>query len=62
MGELVNFRVVRKNAARRQAAQRAAENRLTFGRSKAARATDEAHAEKAKRELDGARIETGDGE
>ncbi len=62
MGELINLRSMRKKAARRQAAEKAAENRLAFGRSKAERKLDQLRAEKAKRELDGSRIEPGDEE
>jgi Domain of unknown function (DUF4169) len=58
MGDVVNFRVVRKRAARQQANADAAANRLAHGRSKAERSLDEARSEKACRELDAHRIET----
>lgn len=60
MGEIVNLRRTRKAAKRREEAVRAAENRLVHGRSKAKRALDEAHAEKARRELDAHRLEPED--
>lgn len=60
MGELINFRNRRKAAVRREAAQKAQENRLAFGRSKAERIRDRLRAEKARRELDGSRLEPGD--
>ena len=56
MGEVVNIRTARKKAAKRRAEVRAAENRLTYGRSKAERARGEAHAEKARRDLEGHRL------
>ena len=62
MGELINLRNRRKHAVRRQAAQKAEENRLAFGRSKAERISDRLRAEKARRELDGSRLEPGDAE
>jgi hypothetical protein len=60
MGEVVRLGFIRKQAARRAKQARAAANRLAFGRSKAQRKLAEARAEKAKRELDAARIETGE--
>jgi hypothetical protein len=62
MGELINLRNRRKQAVRREAAQKAEENRLAFGRSKAERIRDTLRAEKARRELDGSRLEPGDAE
>jgi hypothetical protein len=62
MRELINLRNRRKQAVRRQAAQKAEENRLAFGRSKAERISDRLRAEKARRELDGSRLEPGDAE
>jgi Domain of unknown function (DUF4169) len=60
MGEVVRLGPVRKQAARRAKEARAAVNRLAFGRSKVERKLSEARADKAKRELDGCRIETGE--
>jgi len=62
MGEVVRLGFIRKQAARRAKQVRAAANRLAFGRSKAERKLTEARAEKAKRELDAGRIETGEGQ
>ena len=62
MGDLINLRTARKQARRRRAGQKAASNRLVFGRPKAKRALERSQSDKAKRELDGHRIETGDGE
>ncbi len=61
MGEVVRLGFIRKQAARRAKQLRAAANRLAFGRSKAERKLAEARAEKETRELDGCRIETGEG-
>ena len=62
MGEVVGLRSIRKRAARRAKEVRAAENRLAFGRPKAERKLAEARADKARRELDACRIETGEGQ
>ena len=61
MGEVVNLRKIRKGALRRQAAEHAAENRVLHGMSKAVRTLLKAKRDKARRELDQQRIETGDG-
>jgi len=61
MGEVVKLGVLRKKAARRAKQIRAAANRFAFGRSKAERKLAEARTEKAQRELDACRIETGEG-
>jgi Domain of unknown function (DUF4169) len=60
MGEVVRLGFNRKQAARRAKQVRAAANRLAFGRSKAERKLVEARADKAGRELDACRIETGE--
>ena len=60
MGDIVNLRTARKQAKRRQEQQRAAANRVRFGRSKAERVRDTAFDDKARRVLEGHRIETGD--
>ena len=61
MGEIVNLRIARKHAKRRRDAEKAATNRAAFGRPKHERTLDSARSEKARRNLDGHRIETGDG-
>ena len=60
MGEIVNLRRARKQAARRLAEETAAANRLRHGRSKAERELEAARDAKAGRELDGHRLEPGD--
>ncbi len=60
MGEVVKLGFIRKQAMRRAKQVRAAANRLSFGRSKAERKLAEARAQKAGRELDACRIETGE--
>jgi hypothetical protein len=60
MSEVVRLGPVRKQAARRAREARAAANRLAFGRSKAERKLTDAREDKARRELDGCRIETGE--
>lgn len=62
MGEVVRLGFIRKQAARRAKQVRAAANRFAFGRSKAERKLAEARADKARRELDAGRIETGEGQ
>lgn len=61
MGNLVNLRTARKQAKRRRAERTAAANRLAHGRSKAERATEQSRNDKARKDLDQHRIETGDG-
>jgi Domain of unknown function (DUF4169) len=60
MGELVKLGSVRKQAARRAEAARGARNRLAFGRSKVERKLAKARADRAARELDGCKIDTGE--
>ena len=60
MGEIVNLRTHRKRALRLRQDAIATENRATHGQSKADRSLDEARRDKAGRELDQHRIETGD--
>ncbi|HXX03638.1 MAG TPA: DUF4169 family protein [Xanthobacteraceae bacterium] len=62
MGDLVNLRTARKQTKRRQDAARAASNRLAHGRSKAERAMEQSLRNKARKELEQHRIETGDGQ
>ena len=61
MAELVNLRTVRKQAQRKQDEARASANRLAHGQPKAARTQAAAQEAKANRELDGHRIDKGDG-
>jgi hypothetical protein len=60
MGDVVNLRQARKQAKRQLDERRAAANRLQHGRSKAERASQAALDDKARRDLDRHRIETGD--
>jgi hypothetical protein len=60
MAEIVNLRQARKVRARQSAEAQAAENRARFGRSKAARAAQEAEAERQARLLAGSRLEPGE--
>jgi hypothetical protein len=57
MGEVVNLRAARKAAERHAARQKATENAAVHGRSKALKALEAARAEKAMRDLDGAKRE-----
>jgi hypothetical protein len=59
MADVVNLRLARKQAKRRQAEQDAAQRRLERGRSKAAKALQRAQTEKAERELDRHRRDSG---
>lgn len=58
MAEIVNLRQARKAKGRASAETRAAGNRAAFGRSKAEKKAEEAAREKARRGLDGAKLET----
>jgi hypothetical protein len=62
MGDLINLRTARKAARRQRAEQKAATNRLAHGRPKAERRLEQSQSDKAKRDLDGHRIESGDAE
>ena len=62
MGDLVNLRTARKRAKRRQAEQDAASNRLVHGRSKAEQTLTRSQSDKARKDLDRHRIDTGDGQ
>ena len=57
MGNVVNLASVRKVDARVKAARSADANAVKFGRSKAEKALQTARAAKAKRDLDGKRVE-----
>jgi hypothetical protein len=56
MADVVNLRQARKRKDRADKAQQAAENRAKFGRTKGAKARDEADAERVRRQLDQARV------
>jgi Domain of unknown function (DUF4169) len=60
MGNLVNLRQFRKQAAREQSEQQAAANRARFGRTKSERTTAEHSASRANDSLDQHRIDGGD--
>ena len=60
MGQVVNLRTARKRAARDKATEEAAAKRLQHGRPKSERALQAAQSEKARRNLDRHRIDTGD--
>lgn len=53
MAEIVNLRLVKKQAARKAARTQADGNAAKFGRTKAERVAEAARAEKATRNLDG---------
>ena len=57
MAEIVNLRAARKAAVRQANRQQADENAAKFGRTKAERSLEAARAEKARRDLDGAKRE-----
>jgi hypothetical protein len=61
MGDIVNLRRVRKDAARRVEDSRAAENRYKHGRSKSDRALEVRRNDKSQADLEAHRIEMGDG-
>ncbi len=61
MAELVNLRTVRKRTKRKQDEARANANRLAYGQPKGARNLAAAQEAKANRDLDGHRIDKGDG-
>jgi len=61
MAELVNLRTVRKQAKRKQDEARANANRLAHGQTKAVGEQAAAQEAKANRDLDGHRIDKGDG-
>ena len=62
MDRVVNLRLARKQAKRRQAEQAAQANRLSYGRPKSEQKLAQAVTDKAIRQLDQHRIETGDGQ
>ena len=60
MGEIVNLRRARKKAGRQRDERKAAANRLFHGRTKAQRDLEAKRDDKARRDLERHRIETGD--
>ena len=61
MGDVINLRRRRKANAREEQSVRAAENRQRSGRTLAAKQAEKAIALKRERDLDGRRIEPGEG-
>ena len=61
MAKLFNLRSIRKRANRLEGEQRAAERRVLFGMPKAERLLVKARAKKAGQDLEGHRIEEGEG-
>lgn len=61
MGDVINLRRRRKANAREEQSVRAAENRRRSGRTLAAKRAEKAIALKRERDLDGRRIESGEG-
>jgi hypothetical protein len=57
MAEIVNLRRARKDKARRERESEADANRRRFGRTKAEKAADKDARERARREVDGKRID-----
>lgn len=57
MAEVINLRAARKAKGRKDKAQSAAQNRALHGRTKAERQRQQAEAERAARQIDGARRE-----
>lgn len=57
MAEIVNLRAASKAAERQKARAKGDENAAKFGRTKAEKALEKAQAEKARRDLDGAKRE-----
>jgi|HigsolmetaAR202D_1030399.scaffolds.fasta_scaffold165049_1 hypothetical protein len=57
MAEIVNLRLARRRRAREEAAAAARENRVRFGRTKAAKAMDAAERTRHDGAVDGARLD-----
>jgi hypothetical protein len=57
MSNVISFSKARKAKARTEAKAQAAENRVKFGRTKGDKAKTASEADKARRDLDGAKIE-----
>ncbi|HKA74180.1 MAG TPA: DUF4169 family protein [Xanthobacteraceae bacterium] len=60
MGQVINLRLRRKHAKRQQAVENAAENRTKHGRSRAERAVAAVQSAKARRQIEGHRLDAGD--
>lgn len=60
--DVVNLNRARKAQVRAAKERRAAENRVRFGQPKPARAKRDAEKKRARRDLDGKKIDGGDGE
>jgi Domain of unknown function (DUF4169) len=60
MGQVVNLRLRRKQAKRQQATDIAAENRVKHGRSKTERVGEALSSAKARRHIEGHRLDAGD--
>ena len=56
MAEIVSFKRAKKAADRAKSEQKAAENRARFGQTKAEKSAEKARADRAGRQLDGARL------
>jgi hypothetical protein len=56
--DIVNLRQFRKSKARAERDAKAEENRVKFGRTKAEKQLQKAEKEKARRQLDGHKLET----
>ena len=61
MAKVINLRSARKRTIRSQDEQRAAERRVLFGMPKAERLLMKTRAEKARQDLEGHRVEDGEG-
>lgn len=59
MGDLFNLKQFKKRTERGEAAKKADTNRALFGRTKAEKKRDELHAQRARRLLDGHRVDDG---
>jgi hypothetical protein len=57
MAEIVNLRWARKHKERREREAEADANRRRFGRTKAEKADDKAAGERARRDIDGKRLD-----
>jgi hypothetical protein len=62
MVSVVNLRTARKRAKRQKAEADAAANRLAYGRPRTEQNLERASRDKARKDLDQHRIETGDGQ
>jgi hypothetical protein len=60
MADIVNLRRARKEKARRERESEAETNRRRFGRTRAGKAADKDADERARRSLDGKRLQPGD--